>query len=93
MTRSQALLAAGVITAATVAFVAGAGARLGAFGFGSDGAPPDLPAATVIDAAAAPLPPGAIATATVGTRWEGERWPPFERGGERGHRQEKDDDD
>ncbi len=92
MTRSQALLAAGVITAATAAFVVGAGARLGAFGFGSDGAPPDLPAVTVTDAAA-PLPPDAIATATIGTRWKGEQRPPFERGGERRHRQEKDDDD
>jgi hypothetical protein len=93
MTRSQALLAAGVITAAAVAFVVGAGARSGAFGFGGDGAPPDLPAATVTDAAAAPFQPDAIATTTVGTRREGGRRLPFERRGERRERQENDDDD
>jgi hypothetical protein len=93
MTRSQALLAAGLVTVAVVAFVVGTGARLGAFGFGSDDIPLDVPAATVTDAAAAPFQPDAIATTTVGTRWEGERRLPFERRGERRDRQENDDDD
>ncbi len=108
MTRSQALLAASMVTAVAVAFVVGAGARSGAFGLGSVGfgagdASVEVPVATAADAPGALQSPPPIAT--VGTRRAQQdslerRFERSERRGSDGRRQdfeherrEHDDDD
>jgi hypothetical protein len=90
MTRSQALLLASVLTVAAVAFVVGAGAHAGAFGFRGPVGRLEPPA-VVTESVTLPSQPDA--TVTTRLRQRREREPSFERRGDRHDREEDDHDD